>query len=498
MEYILGSLQMIFTPLGIVLMLSGVVLGAVLGAIPGLSGGLGIMLLLPATFGMDTNYAFILIISIWVGGISGSFIAAVLLGIPGSPASIATCFDGHPLSQKGYTEKALSVGIVSNAMGTIPSACIAMFLSPVIAMWAVKFGPWEYFSLGFCAIMLVVTLSQDDMARGLAAGFIGILVGCAGLAPLDGASRFTFGSMWLSGGFEMIVVMLGIFAIKQVLLDYSRGFTDPPPSKGKVGKFDLTFQEVKDNKINILRSFFVGLWIGFLPGMGGGLSNMVSYAQEKKANKHPEKFGTGCIEGIFAPEVSNNAAIGGAMIPMAALGIPGDATAAIILGGLTLHGLEPGPLLYVNKPQLVYLLFVTCMLAGVAILVIEILGMPLFPKVLQIPSHYLFTTIMVLVFVGAYSCSNTIFNCFIVLVFALLGVVMEYGGLPTSPFMLCYILSNMLETNFRKAFTYSDRGLAEFFLRPLSCLFLIIALGSVLMPVIKKAVSKKKNAGQIL
>jgi putative tricarboxylic transport membrane protein len=267
---------------------------------------------------------------------------------------VATCFDAYPLSKKGETVRALGVGILASFVGTVGSIVIATFVSPLIANLAVKLGPWEYFSLCLCSLVLVSTLAKGNMFKGLAGACIGILLSCIGSSPIDGYLRFSYGNIYLSGGIDMVALMLGIFAIKQIVVDYARGQQEMPEvDVASLKGFNIPIKDFLQNKMNIFRSFMIGLWIGFLPGMGAGLSNMVAYAQAKSSSKTPEAFGEGCVDGIFASEVSNNAAVGGAVIPMIALGIPGDAVTALLLSGLMIHGLQPGPLLYINNPDTV-------------------------------------------------------------------------------------------------------------------------------------------------
>lgn len=477
----------IMTPSALLLMLFGCVVGIIFGAIPGLSGMLGVALLLPVTFGMTEANGFSLLISVWIGGVSGAFISATLLGIPGSTSSIATCYDAYPMCKKGQVVKALQAGILGSFIGTFFSVLVATFLSPVIARLALKLGPWEYFSLCACAIVLVVGLSAGDTARGLASAFIGILLSSVGFSPIDAYRRFTFGNFNLLGGIDILALVLGMFAVRLVVSDFGKGGIDT----SQMAKVDfknqgLTLTDWKNNIVNIIRSFLIGLWIGFLPGMGSGLSNMVSYAQAKSSSKYPEKFGKGVVDGVFASEVANNASVGGAVIPMVALGIPGDSTTAILLGGLVIHGIEPGPLLFDQHGEFVYMVFEAVLLSAVIVLVIELLTMRWYPSILRIPYHYLYPALLIIAFVGAFTSTNTLFNCGMMLGMALLAMIMDHFKLPISPLLLAYILGPMLEQNLRKGLTYSTEGFVTFLTRPVSAIFLIIGVLSVVIPLLKK------------
>ncbi|WP_316858732.1 tripartite tricarboxylate transporter permease [uncultured Cohaesibacter sp.] len=483
MHDILASFGILLQPATFALITISTALGIVLGAIPGLSGGLGVALLLPLTFGMEPETGLAMLISIWVGGISGAMIGSILLGIPGSPSSIATTFDGYPMTRNGQAVKALGASITASFFSTVLSILIALVLSPLMARLALKMGPWEYFSLGFCAISLVAALARDGVFHGLAAAAFGLILASVGFAPIDGNPRFTFGNLYLNSGFDLVSVMLGLFAFKQIVVDFAKGEQQiPQVDSSDIRGFGVTLKEYKDNIWNIFRSFFIGLWIGFLPGMGSSLSNMVAYAQAKSASRHPEKFGKGCIDGVFASEASNNAAVGGSLIPMVALGIPGDGVTAILLGGLMIHGVQAGPLLFDNNPEIVYALFLTSLIAAVLVLIMQFWGMRLFPAILKIPYHYLYPAIIVLGFMGVFVGSSTAFNYILLLGFAGLGLVMDRFRLPVGPFLLAFILAPMLELNLRRGLTYTDDGILPFFTRPVSTLLLAAAFFSIVSP----------------
>ena len=480
----------LFNPLSLIIIFLCTVLGIVFGAIPGLSGGLAVSLMLPLTFGMDDALSFTMLIAVWVGGISGGFIAAVLVGIPGAPASIATCYDGYPMSQKGETVRALGLGIIASFTGTFLSCAVATVLSPYIAAFAMKLGPWEYFSLCFCAIALVSALAKGSLAKGFMGAFLGLMFACVGVAPLDGAYRYTFGNIYLTGGFDMVALMLGVYAVKQVATDYAKGQQEMPDVNVKgVSGFGVKMSDITDNIRHILESFGIGLFIGFLPGMGSGLSNMVAYARAQSSSKHPDTFGKGEAAGIWASECSNNASVGGALIPMIALGIPGDAVTAMLLSGLMIHGLQPGPLLLTSAPNLVYLIFACTMLSAVFVLIEQFFGMRWFPLLLKLPYHYLYGVILVMCFIGAYTSKMTTFNVLCALCFAVFGIALDILKIPTSPLILAFILGPKLEEYFRKGVSYSKGSYKDFFVRPLSLVFLAIALIVLVSPFLPK---KKK------
>ena len=487
-------LQQISNPGNLVLLLVGNIIGMIFGAIPGLSGTLAVMLFMPLTYSMDAGTAIVFLISLWVGGCSGAFIGSVLLGIPGSASAVATCFDGYPMSKNGKAGKALAIGMIASFLGTFFSAIAAAFLSESVADIAFMMGPWEYFGLCFVAITMVLAISKGDMFKGLVSASIGLLLASVGFSPIDAQARFTFDNMYLMGGLGMTVVLIGIFGVSSIILAYGKGF-DPLPEvdTGSIKGIGISFKEIRENGVNIVRSWLIGLVIGFLPGMGAGLSNLVAYSMAKNGSKHPEDFGKGNPEGVWASECSNNAAIGGSMIPMAALGIPGDSTTALLIGALTIHGLEMGPMVFKNSGHVVYLMFAVVAVFAIVCLVLQALGMRLFPQILKVPYHYMYPALLIISFISAYVDSSSLYKCGMMLVFAIIGVVMAFGGLPTSPLILAFILGPTLESNMLKAFQNTGTA-ATFFTRPISCVFMIIGICCVFSPILKTIFAKvKKN-----
>ena len=480
MEYIFEVFLNLLQPSYLSVMLYGTALGVVFGAIPGLNATIGITLMLPFTYHMTPELGIAMLMSVFVGAISGGFISATLVGIPGTNASIATCYDAYPLSQKGETVRALGTGMIGSFLGTVVSMVIAMFAVRYLSKIALYLGPWEYFSLCISAVSLIIALSGDNLFKGLAGAFLGMLLGVVGVSPIDASYRFTFGVTNLLSGFELVGVMLGIFAIKLIASNYARGVQEMPKmGSAKMHGIGVTGKDIIDNWYNILRSFFLGLWIGFLPGLGGNVSNLIAYGQAKKASKHPEKFGTGCVDGIWAAEVSNNSTIGGALIPMLSLGVPGDGLTALLMGGLMIHGIETGPLMISTKPILVYTVFMAGIFAAVYTLLMQFFGMQIFPKILRAPYHFLYASIIFICLTGAFSSDYTLFNCGVTVAFGAFSVLMSYIGVPVAPVVLGFILGPLIEQNLRLGLTYSRVGAVEFLLRPVSCIFIIISVVSL-------------------
>ena len=412
-----------------------------------------------------------------------------------SLSAIATCFDGYPMTQKGQASKALGIGMTASFIGTVCSVAIATVLSPVIAEAALHLGPWEYFSLCFCAITLIASLSKGNIFKGIMSAGIGLLMGCIGMDPINGATRFTFGNVYLTSGISTVAQMLGMFAMCQIIRDNAKGEAKMPDVDVKNMKgLGIGFKDIIENIKTIIFAFASGLWIGFLPGMGSGISNMVAYGYAKGISKEPETFGKGNPAGVWASETANNASLGGALIPMMALGIPGDGITAMLIAGLTIHGLQAGPLFMTEQPDLAMLIFACVMVSAIVTYLIQIITKRWFPYILKIPYHYLYTVILVISFIGGYGISNTMFNIYVMLALCLLALFMSVAGLPTSPLVLAFILSSKLERYFRQGISYAHGSYAPFFTRPVSFILLIIAVLCVVWPYVSDHLKAKKSA----
>ena len=495
MQAYLQALGILLQPANFLIMYVCALVGCVLGAIPGLSGGLGITLLLPMTFALNTEISFAMLVGMYVGGVSGSFIAAVLVGIPGSASSIGTCYDGYPMTKNGKAAKALSIGITGSFIGTFVSIIVAMLCSGAIADIALKLGPWEYFSLCLMAITMVVGLSNGSIFKGLMAAFLGLFLSTVGADKVTNQLRFTFGNTNLYGGINMVCMLMGTFALQQVATAYAKGQQDMPPVDTKSLKgFGLTLKDFTSNMKVILVSLVIGLFIGFLPGMGSGISNLIAYGQAKKMDKHPEKFGTGYDPGVWATEVANNAGVGGALIPMISLGIPGDGTTVLLLSAMTIKGLQAGPMFIQTNPVLAALIFLIVLVSAILIFFTEIGTKRWFPYLLTAPYHYLFSAIMMICFMGSFSATTSMFSVYMMIGFGVLGVIMDMFGMPMTPLMLSFILGPKIEEYFRTGCSYARGDLTSFITRPISLIFILVAIYSVVGPIITKKIKDKRAA----
>lgn len=484
-------------PFSIFLLVVGVAVGIVFGSIPGLSAAMAVALFLPVTFAMTSHEAFTLLVALYIGGISGGLISAILINIPGTSSSIATCFDGSPMAKKGEAAKALGAGVVFSFLGGLFSFIILMFVAPSVAQITLQFSAIEYFGVCLFALSMIAALAGNNMVKGLLSGCVGLIVACVGMAPIDGVKRFTFGISDLSSGFDVLPTLIGVFAIAEVL-----AYAEEVKKMSKVTQvkqtvkikgFGFTWEEFVGQKWNALRSALIGTGIGILPGIGGSTAGILSWMTAKKSSKYPEKFGTGIMDGVVASETSNNAVIGGALIPLLTLGIPGDGVTAMLLGAFMIHGLTPGPLLFVESADLVYTIFVACLLANIIMLVLELGGMRLFIRLLSIPKYILLPVVLILCTVGAFATNNRIFDAQSIVLFGVLGYLMNKVKLPVAPFILSFILCDLLETNLRRGLMLTHNNFWAFFTHPIAAVFMIAAILFVAWTVYKQIKDRREG-----
>jgi putative tricarboxylic transport membrane protein len=479
----------------------GTVVGIIFGAVPGLTSTMAVALFLPVTYSLGAGAGISLLVALFVGGTSGALISAILLKIPGTPSSVATTFDGAPLMEKGEGAKALGVGIVFSFLGTVVSIIALIFIAPTLAKIALRFGPHEYFAIAIFSLTLIITLASGSMVKGLLSGVIGFAFSTVGIAPVDAITRFTFGQTQLNSGFEILTVLIGLFAISEVIkvaenVKHEKAATIGKVSMKTIKGFGFSMQEFVGQLWNGFRSALIGIGIGILPGIGAGTSNIVSYIVAKNRSKYPEKFGTGVIDGVVASETANNACIGGALIPLLTLGIPGDAVTAVMLGGFMIHGIQPGPLLFTTQGALVYTIFAALILSTIMMLLCEFYGLRIFVKLLAVPKHILLPIILVLCVVGAFGLGNRIFDIWTILLFGLIGYGFVKGGIPQPPFIIGFILGPMAETNLRRGLQLSDGDFMGFLTEPISGAFLMLSASSVFWHIFQaqRAKSAKRRA----
>lgn len=490
----LGSaFLMVCQPSSLLFMIAGVAIGIVFGSIPGLSASMAVALMLPLTFSMEATLGMNTLVAVYIGGISGGLISAILLNMPGTASSIATTFDGYPMAQKGEAMRALGIGIVFSFLGSLFSFFILSFFAPMLADVALKFTPVENFGICFFALTMVAILSSGNMVKGLLAGMLGLVFAMVGMAPIDGTARFTFGMPELMSGFNQLSTLIGIFAVADILKSAetmnAKGVQTIPVTKVK--GFGFSMKEFVSWLPGAIRAALIGTGIGILPGIGGSTSGMLAYVTAKNMSKHPETFGKGEPEGIVATETANNATIGGAMIPLLVLGIPGDGVTAMMLGGFLIHGLSAGPLLFVKNADVVYGIFAACMVCDLIMLVVEWTCIKGFVQVLKVPKHILLPLILVLCAVGAYATNNRIFDVQSILVFGIVGYLYHKFGLPTTPFVLCFLVGNMTEQYLRRGIM-SYKSFGAFFTRPIFDFFWFVACAVMIYSIIKEIKGTRK------
>ena len=479
------------------LMLIGVAAGLIAGAIPGFTIAMAVVLTLPFTFGMPATQGLATMVSVLVGGLSGGLMAGILTGIPGTPSSVATTFDGFPMARNGEPGLALGIGVWSSFSGGIISAILLMTLAPQLARVGLEFNPWDYFMLVMFALTITASLSGKNMVKGLIAGVMGLLLRTVGEDEAVGMGRFDFGIDFLLQGFDFIAVLIGLFAFSQLLNDVRNPITARKAltARGSVEvkiEHIRAIREILKHWGVVVRSSLIGVFTGILPGAGGSIANILAYDQARKASKHPEKFGTGISEGIIAPESSNNAVEGGALIILMALGIPGDVTAAIMLGALLIHDIIPSPSFITDEPVLSYSIFIAFFGATFMMIAIQSFMLRVFVLVTKVRMYVLASIILGFCGIGVFALQNVVFDLWTLLLFGILGFVMRHYGFPLVPMILGVVLGNIAELNLARALAITT-DLSPFITRPWSLFFLIFAIFSALFPLFQSHREKQKR-----
>jgi len=462
-------------PINFFFVFIGITAGIIVGALPGLTATMGCALLIPFTFGLPPVQGLLMLMGIFCGGIYGGSISGILIRTPGTPSAAATLLDGYPLSQKGMGGKAIGMSTVASFCGGTIGAVVMTFLSPEIAKIGLRFGPCEFFALAIFGLGMIITISGRSLLKGIIAGLFGLLITTVGFDPLSGVPRFTFGSLNLLGGITFIPALIGLFGYAQVFRNIEK-ILILPTVKSKVENVLPKLKEIRASLKTIIKSALIGTFIGSIPGTGCDVAAFVTYGEAKRSSKHPEKFGTGILEGVAAPEAGNNAATGGAMIPMLTLGIPGDAVTAVLLGALTIHGLQPGPLLFRDHLDVIYPIFAGMILAQFILLIVGLSGARFFARMINVDRRILTPIIFFLCVVGSYAMRFSFFDVGLSMIIGVIAYFMEYYGYPVSPILLALILGPMAEQNLRRSLIISHGDPLIFFKRPISAALIIIAM----------------------
>lgn len=461
---------------------AGVLAGILIGLIPGLTITMGVILVLPFTFGMEPLEGITTMMGVWVGGASGGLVASCLLGIPGKPSAVATTFDGFPMARNGEPGRALGLGTWASLFGGIIGWIFLATLTPLLADAGLKFGPWEFFSLIAFSITIIASLSGDSLVKGLMAGLLGMLLATVGIDPMLAIPRFTVGPQDLEAGFDFLTVLIGLFAFSQLMTDLERKGDGEQVERISAPNIRIpTFQVLRDiwhSKVVMIWASLVGLWIGIVPAAGGAVANVLAYDQAKKVSKNREKFGTGYHEGIIASEAGNNSVSAGDLVPTLALGIPGDAVTAVMLGALLIHGLNPGPLLMSTQPVLAYGAIIAYLVATIITCFIQLGLMKLLVRLILVPKHVLVPGIFVMSALGALVLNNRLFDIWVLFGFGLVGYFLVKHDFDLPPFVLGFLLEPIAEINIKRALQ-TDSDLTLFLTRPMSAVFLLAAAASV-------------------
>lgn len=494
------ALTLMFQWQSVLAMTIGVAVGICIGALPGLSATMGVALVIPLTFAMPPEVGLLLIAGIYNGAIYGGSITALLIRVPGTPASCATIFDGYPMTQKGQANAALEVAISSSVFGGVISALALLFIAPPLAEFSLAFGPPEYFWLAVFGLTIIVSLASESMVKGLLSGCLGLFVGMIGQDPVTARVRFTFGIPDLLGGVELVTMLIGLFSIPQALamlenklqsltLDMANDVEQEksPPMFHLFGELWRTY----------VRSSIIGTVIGVIPGAGANIASYIGYSEARRNSKNPELFGTGIPEGVAASEAANNAVTGGSLIPLLTLGIPGNAVSAIVLGGLMIHGLTVGPQLFTDNADIVYTFMLGMLFTNLIMLFFGYYGARVFVNVIRIPNNVLAPLVIVLSVIGAFAIRNSMFDVGIMLFFGLVGYLMEKFAYPLAPAVLAVILGPMAESNLRRTMLMGRGSIRPLFTRPICWVLIVLTVVSLAIPFMRRFKKGKGREGSL-
>lgn len=481
-----SAIQNVVNPMTLLCIWGGVLLGVILGSVPGLNSTMGTALLIPFTFAMSPINGLALLTSVYCGGTYGGSISAILFNVPGAPEASATVFDGYEMAKKGQAAQALGYAIMCSCLGGLFSVIVMILVSPLLASVALTFSQPEYFALAITALTLIASLGGRGMKKAAISGVFGLLMATVGIDPMTGDPRFTFGGKALMGGINFIPAIIGAFAVSEVLSRAESGMKKSEVLSTKISTILPRIKEIIRMKWLILRSALIGTWIGILPGVGATTAAFVGYAEAVRWSKHPEKFGTGIPEGIAAPETANNAATGGAMVPLLTLGIPGSATTAVIIGGFLVHGLQPGPMLFINQPKLMYSIFLAMLLANFLMLFAGLGVAKVFSNFRRIRYSILGPCIFIFAAIGSYGIRNDPVDLWIMFFFGVIGYFMKKYNYPIAPMIIGLVLGNLTEISLRRGLRMLDYDLSAFLFRPIAGIILAIAVISILYSIIRR------------
>ncbi|WP_198407756.1 tripartite tricarboxylate transporter permease [Thermotoga profunda] len=487
-QFIQGLVQAL-EPQAIVYLLVGTFSGLLIGTLPGLTATMAIAILTPLTFWLSPNQGLAMLVGVWNSAIFSGGISAILINTPGTPASIASTFDGYSLTKKGLSGLALGINVVFSAFGGIMGVLALILIGFPLARFALSFGPAEYFSLAIFGLSTMVAVSGKSIFKGILAGFLGFSISLVGLDPIFGSERFTFGRMELLNGISFIPMMIGLFGIGEVFYQVymsKKTYENDQNATKQLGRVIPTLKEMKSVTPVALLSSIIGIIIGAIPGAGADIAGLVAWDQSKKIAKKPEEYGNGSLEGLTASTTANNACLGGALTTMMALGIPGDAVTAVLIGAFIMYGVQPGPVMFRDRADFVYMVVILMILANIAFLAVGFFASKALTKFLSLPQSFVWTTIIILSLIGTYAINNSSFDLILVFIAGIIGFVFRLIDVPLGPIVLALILGPMAEANMRRALILSGGNAFIFLRRPISLTLLVLSVISLLGSVARK------------
>lgn len=490
-QAILEGFATVLQPENILFVVFGGFLGTIVGMLPGLGPATAIAVLIPVTFGMDPTSALILMATIYYGAMYGGSLSSILINTPGDGSAVAATFDGYQMAKAGRAGPAIAITAIGSLIGGFVAVIGFMFLAKPLSNFALQFGPAEYFLLMLFTLSAVVSLSIGNMTKGFISMGIGLVLATIGIDLQTGVHRFTFGNVHLSDGINFLVIIIGIYAVGEILYNYLT-IDNPLGKKNKLGRIWITKDDWKRSKWPMIRSSPLGFLVGILPGAGGAIASLMAYSTEKQLSKKPEEFGKGAIEGLAAPETANNSAAVGAFVPLLTMGIPGSGTTAVMLGALVMLGVKPGPLLFESDPNMVWSLIDSLFLGNIFLFLINVLMVGVFVKILDVPAKVLYPIILVLAFIGAYTMNYTIIDFYILIIFGIIGLFLKLYDFPIAPMILALIVGTDMEQNFRKSIVAGHGNLDIFVSSPIAISLLILTILSLTYPLFVNSRKKKK------
>ena len=478
LAHLAEAAALFFTIENVLIVLLGVLVGAFIGAIPGMTTPMGVALALPFTFTLQPVTGILLLLGIYKGGLYGGSITAILIKAPGTPAASCTVLDGYPLTQKGEARKALDIALYASCFADFVSNLSLILLAGLLAGFALRFGPPEFFTLILFSLTIIAGVSGDNLVKGIASACLGLMFAVVGLDMVFGTNRFLFGNWNLMGGLSFIPVLIGLFALPEIIQFFTRKATEQIKS-AKMSGIGAGLADFKRCFKSIFRGSVIGVILGAIPGIGGAPSAFLSYSEARRTSPNRDNFGKGELEGVAAAEAGNNGVAGATMIPLLALGVPGDVITAVILGAFMIHGLRPGPLLFVENLSLIYALFIGIMLSSVYLFIVGKFTIRAISRISEVPNRILYPIVLVFCLFGAFAINNNLFDVIVMLLMGCVGYLMMLFRFPAPPFLIAFILGPLLEDNFRQSLILSDGSLGILVRSPICWVFWILTLLSI-------------------